>query len=180
MVGRMNGRIIFLNGTSSAGKSTIAKALRPKLDAEFCYYSSDQLADGGFRPMKPAARIAGRQKFFDGFHRSIPAMASAGIDLLVEHIVEEQKWADDLAKLLKGFDVFWVGIHASIEELERREKLRHDRAIGEARYHMGTHAFCRYQVEVESSRPLDEITAEIAEAWRSRTLRESQTQRPAR
>ena len=50
--------------------------------------------------------------FFDGFHRSIPVMAAAGLDLLVEHIVEEQHWADDLAALLAGLDVFWVGVHA--------------------------------------------------------------------
>lgn len=108
----MSGRIIMLNGTSSAGKTTLARALRPKLPVSFCYYASDQLAEERFRPVEPAARAAGREMFFDGFHRSIPAMASAGLDLLVEHIVEEQKWADDLAALLAGLDVFWVGVHA--------------------------------------------------------------------
>ncbi len=146
----------------------MAKALRPKLDPEFCYYASDQLADGGFRPIEPAARLAGRQKFFAGFHRSIPALASAGIDLLVEHIVEEQKWADDLTALLVNFDVFWVGIHAPIETIQSREKLRGNRPIGDAMYHLGTHAFCCYDMEVESTRPLDEVATEIVEAWKNR------------
>ncbi|WP_458395608.1 phosphotransferase-like protein [Rhizobium ruizarguesonis] len=49
MAGTMrSGRIIFLNGTSSAGKSTLAKALRAELSEPFCFFSSDQLADGAF------------------------------------------------------------------------------------------------------------------------------------
>ena len=44
----MNGRIILLNGTSSAGKTTLARTLRTKLPPDFCYYASDQLADASF------------------------------------------------------------------------------------------------------------------------------------
>ncbi|MBD9593822.1 hypothetical protein IB277_12205 [Ensifer sp. ENS07] len=89
-----HGRIIFLNGTSSAGKSTLAKALREILPEPFCYYASDQLADAGFRVLRrgmhPGMR-GERARFFDGFHRSIAAFAEAGNDLIVEHIVEESE-----------------------------------------------------------------------------------------
>ena len=99
------GRIILLNGTSSAGKTTFAKALRPKLDPAFHYYASDQLADAAFRPLADDVRWEWRERFFDGFHRSITAFASSGIDLLVEHIVEEQSGADNLNELLAPFPV---------------------------------------------------------------------------
>ena len=161
----MNGRIILLNGTSSSGKTTLSGVLRTKLPPEFCYYASDQLADAQFRPVEPAARSAGREKFFDAFHRSIPVMASAGIDLLVEHIVEEQQWADDLASLLAGLDVFWVGVHAPMEVINAREVQRGDRTIGEAAYHLRTHSFCRYDCEVDTTRPTEEIATEIVNAW---------------
>ena len=164
----INGRIILLNGTSSAGKSTLARALRPLLEPTFCFYSSDQLADAKFRPIDPAARFAGRDQFFVGFHRTIPALASAGLDLLVEHIVEEQSWADDLGVLLAGLDVFWVGVHADIELITQREKQRGDRTIGGALYHLRTHSFCHYDVEVDTSRPLAEATATIVLAWEQR------------
>ena len=118
----MNGRIIILNGTSSAGKSTLAKVLRPKLDSQFCYYASDQLADAGFRPGETVARAAGREQFFDGFHRSIAAFAGAGLDLLVEHIVEKDSWAIDLAGLLSPFDVFWW------EFMPRSQKLSEEKS----------------------------------------------------
>jgi len=174
---RMNrkGWIILLNGTSSAGKSTLAQALRTKLEPQFCYYSSDQLADAGFRQLEPTVRWAERQRFFDGFHRSIPAFAGVGIDLLVEHIVEEQSWADDLAKLLAPFDTFWVGVHAPLAELERRERVRSDREIGEAAYHLKTHSFCRYDVEIDSRQPLPQNVNTIVEAWIRRTAHRLET-----
>lgn len=163
-----NGRIILLNGTSSAGKSTLAKALRERLEPQFCFYASDQLADAGFRPVQPEARTAEREKFFDGFHRSIPAFAAAGLDLLVEHIIEEQSWADDLVKLLSPFDTFWIGVHAPLSELERREQLRGDRKIGEAAYHLKTHSFCKYDVEVDSMQSISQNVNIIVDAWNRR------------
>ena len=164
-------RIILLNGTSSAGKSTLARALRRQLDPSFCYFASDQLADAEFRQVELAERAAGRERFFDGFHRAVAGFAAAGNDLLVEHIVEEQRWADDLRRLLAPFDVFWVGLHAPLEEVERRERLRGDRTIGEGRFHMKTHGFCRYDVAVDSMRPVDEVVKTIVTAWQARGSR---------
>lgn len=77
------GRIILLNGTSSSGKTTFARALRSALDPQFHYYASDQLADEGFRPLIEPTRFLWREAFFDGFHRSIASFANAGLDLLV-------------------------------------------------------------------------------------------------
>lgn len=164
------GRIVLLNGTSSAGKSTLAKALRIRLEPQFHYYASDQLADTGFRPLDKDVRFRRRESFFEGFHRSIPAFAEAGLDLLVEHIVERQSWADDLKALLSPFDVFWVGVHAPVAEIERRERLRGDRQIGEGVYHLKTHSFCRYDVEVDTTEPLERNVEIILAAWRSRSI----------
>lgn len=162
------GRIILLNGTSSAGKSTLAKALRLELEPQFHFYASDQLADEGFRPLDKEVSYRWRQAFVDGFHRSIPAFASVGIDLLVEHIVEEQRWTDDLKMLLAPFDVFWVGVHAPIAEIQRRERLRGDRQIGEGLYHLKTHQFCKYHLEVDTTQPVDQNVANIVAAWKRR------------
>jgi chloramphenicol 3-O phosphotransferase len=73
------GRIILLNGTSSAGKSTLAEALRSRLEPQFHYPASDQLADAGFRPINDEVRPRWRDAFFDGFHRSIASFATAGV-----------------------------------------------------------------------------------------------------
>ena len=162
------GRIILLNGTSSSGKSTLAQALRPKLEPQFHYYASDQLADAGFRPLNEEARSVWRKPFFDGFHNSIPAFAGAGLDLLIEHIIEEQSWADDLEALLAPLDVFWVGVHAPTQEIEHRERLRKDRQPGEALYHLKTHTFCKYNLEVDTTEPTSHNVEIILNAWKSR------------
>jgi chloramphenicol 3-O phosphotransferase len=165
-----NGRIILLNGTSSAGKSTLARELRVQLEPQFHYYSSDQLADAGFRPLDEDVRFKYRDTFFEGFHKSIPAFATVGLDLLVEHIVECQRWADDLKVLLSPFDVFWVGVHAPVAEIERRERLRGDRQIGEGVYHLKTHTFCKYDLEIDTMQPLKQNVETILAAWRNRSI----------
>jgi len=41
---RTKGKIIFLNGTSSSGKTSLARALQRELEEPFLYYSSDTFA----------------------------------------------------------------------------------------------------------------------------------------
>ena len=165
---QVRGRIILLNGTSSAGKSTLAKELRGQLEPQFHYYSSDQLADAGFRPLDKDVRFKYRESFFEGFHKSIAAFAEVGLDLLVEHIVECQSWVDDLKVLLSPFDAFWVGVHAPVVEVERRERLRGNRQIGDGVYYLKTHTFCKYDLEVDTMQPLEQNVETILTAWRSR------------
>jgi chloramphenicol 3-O phosphotransferase len=180
----MTGRIIFLNGTSSAGKSTLAKALQQELQHPFCYYASDQLANAGFRTVyKQDQNIdspSERARFFDGFHRSIAAFAAAGNDLIVEHIVEEQVWAEDINRLLHSFDVFWVGVHAPLQELERREQQRGDRTSGEARYHLKTHQYCKYDFEIDSTLPVSDAVEQIISAWNNRALAQAKLARKSK
>lgn len=164
----MVARVILLNGTSSAGKSTLAAALRPLLPATFCFYSSDQLANAGFRPSADLARWEGREAFFAGFHRSIAAFAEAGLDLLVEHIVERSSWGEQLRDLLSPFDTFWVGVHAPTAVLEQRERQRGDRSIGEAEEHLATHDHCAYDYEIENVEAPAIIAARIAHSWSRR------------
>lgn len=164
-----SGRIIILNGASSSGKTTLARALRLRLEPQFHFYASDQLVDKGFRPLDKDIGYQCREMFFRGFHHSIPAFAGVGLDLLVEHIVEEQSWADELHRLLASFDVFWVGVHAPSPEIERRERLRGDRRIGEATYHLKTHLFCKYDIEVDTTQAANQNVESIVAAWSART-----------
>lgn len=165
----MAARIIMLNGTSSVGKTTLVAELRPLLPDTFCYYASDQLADEGFRPIAPDARWHGREAFFDGYHRSIAAFASAGLDMLVEHIVEKPSWRADLDRLFLPFDVFWVGLFAPMEEVERRERARGNRTISEAREHSGTHDHCTYDFTISTTQPAGAVAAQVIRAWHARS-----------
>jgi chloramphenicol 3-O phosphotransferase len=172
------GRIILLNGASSSGKSTVAAALQDALDEPFLHVSSDQFIAAG---MLPRRREDGgpfdwwrqmRPRFFAGFHRCLPALAHAGNDLIVEHIIEFPRWRDQLAVLLAHLDVFLVGVHCSLDELDRRERTRGDRRIGEGRTHVevdGIHTFGPYDLDVDTTTGVsDELAESILTAWRHR------------
>jgi len=101
-----------------------------------------------------------------------PALAWAGNDLIVEHIIEFASWRRDLAELLGGLDVYLIGVHCDPDEIDRREQDRGDRRIGEGRSHVETdriHTFGPYDLEVDTT---SGITAEqigsILRAWRHR------------
>jgi chloramphenicol 3-O phosphotransferase len=169
------GRVILLHGASSSGKSTLARALQGALDEPFWHISIDHLRDSG---VLPSARIAAgdfrwsemRASFFDGFHRSLAAYASAGNNLIVEHILDTEGWLDDLVALFAPFEVFFVGLHCPLPELVRREEVRGDRRIGSAAQdHDTAHRGLRYDLELQSDRDPAENVARLIEAWRARS-----------
>jgi chloramphenicol 3-O phosphotransferase len=169
------GKIILVHGASSSGKTTLCKALQARLEQPFWHYSIDHFRGTGVLPMERIDRgdfdwPEMREAFFDGFHRCLPALAAAGNNLIVEHIVETREWLSRLLRLLAGHDVFFVGLRCPLAELEARERRRSDRRPGEARRdHATVHAFATYDVEVDSTRRLDDNVDQVLAAWRART-----------
>jgi len=175
------GKIIFVNGTSSAGKSTLCRALTDILPLPFWHFSSDKLIESG---MRADGRIAiddfnwadMRPAFFEGFHRMIPAFASAGNHLLVEHIVEEDYWGQALMKSLKSFDVFIVSVRCAPDIFIAREKKRQDTYNGEALYHMKTYGFITHHLEVNGADDANENAHRVLQAWQNREHLKSDAQ----
>ena len=169
-----DGKIILINGASSSGKSTLAQALWEKLEEPFLYYSFDHFRAAEVLPMdrireKELDWPAMRPAFFEGYHRSLAAFASAGNNLLVEHIVETEAWMNRLLDLLAPFDVFFIGVHCPLPELERREAKRGDRRDGEARDDYAVvHDHCLYDLELDSTEPADRLADLALSAWRNR------------
>ncbi|HEY5795387.1 MAG TPA: chloramphenicol phosphotransferase [Bosea sp. (in: a-proteobacteria)] len=171
------GRIILLNGASSSGKSSLARAIQSRIDTPFWHISIDHLRDSG---VLPTTRIRSgefdwrmmREAFFLGFERSLLAYVEAGNDLIVEHIMESARWLLRLAETLSGHDVFFVGVHCDLAELERREGLRGDRPLGDARrdYHR-IHSYCLYDVEVDGMHHADINADAVISAWKVRSTR---------
>ncbi len=170
----MTGKIILLNGASSSGKSTLARDLQAALDEPFWHISIDHLRDANILPKTriDSSEFAWpelRPPFFDGFHRCLPALAEAGNHLIVEHIIETEAWMHRLLYLLSSIDVFFVGVHCPLSELERREVERGDRRKGEAKADFETtHTFCQYDFEVFSTSPRAENTQAVIAAWKMR------------
>lgn len=126
------GNIILLNGVSSAGKSTIAKELTKKLP-DYFYLSIDDF-DWVIERMEDRDQqrlIPVPTEYF--FHRTIKMFSDKGVNLIVDQILHDDETLRDCLDTLKESPVFFVGVHCPVEELERREKDRGDRCIGQAK-----------------------------------------------
>ena len=149
---------IVLNGPSSAGKTSIGAALQiawhgPLLvtgidtflagfpDHLFSLPDDDGLpgaaTSGGYvvpgRGPEPSWVLAlgpdGRL-LMRAAHRAWRAVAEAGLDQVIDHVILDAATRDDALEVLTGPDVLWVGVHCDVDELIRREIARADRFRG--------------------------------------------------
>ena len=87
------------------------------------------------------------------FYVVAAAIASSGINVILDHVLT---WGEvELKECLQQFDdleAVFIGVKCPVEELERREALRGDRAKGLARWQSErVHAHGIYDIEVDSS-----------------------------
>lgn len=128
--------IILLNGTSSAGKTSIAKALQQIMDAPYLHLPVDSfgtMAPGRDKLGDPGSPLwqSVFNRLLSGFHHSLAALADAGSNLIVDHVlvqgVEPPNWLTECLALLAPFTVYFIGVHCPLEELRRREQAWGDR-----------------------------------------------------
>lgn len=148
------GQIIFLNGVSSSGKTSIAEQLLLVLDTPYFHMSMDAInsmrAKRRTRELGPAALDAVLRRTHAGFHRAVAGMAQAGNDIVVDHVSEPCRLRDCLT-VLAGFDVVFGGVHCPLGELERRERARGDRAEGQAAQQLQrVHEHGDYDIECDT------------------------------
>ena len=72
-------------------------------------------------------------------------------NVIVDHVLQENEWKDDLFSKIKQYNVFIIGIYCSIGELEKRERERKDRKIGLAAYQFNrVHENMKYDIELNT------------------------------
>lgn len=157
--------IIFLNGCTSAGKTSIARAMQSRPGAACLHFGIDD----GFALLPPdhpdgywfdrddqnLVRLnygtLGRHALA-AYRRAAVAIAATGVDLVIDEVVLEAEFADDWLALTQGCDVFAVGVHCELAELERREMARGDRVVGQARGQIGqVHRWLAYDWEIDTT-----------------------------
>jgi chloramphenicol 3-O phosphotransferase len=154
-----NGMVIFLNGTSSSGKTTIGKELQVRLNDPYMLLTIDNFLnfypEKYFVPKTPEEGVVLMKLLsagISGFHRCIPALAEAGNNLIVDHVLQENSWLHDCVKRWSGLDVLFVGVKCPLEVLEKREAERGDRKSGTSRYQYDrVHSHERYDLELDTS-----------------------------
>lgn len=129
-----NGQVILLNGPSSAGKTTLGKALQKKLHEKYGIHalllSVDQLLMAANSTGSTVISCLAETGLpvIETFHATIEVAAKAGAMVIADHVLGENAvWINDLYSRLEGIKVLPVQVACDIEELARREYSRKDR-----------------------------------------------------
>ena len=173
------GTIIFLNGTSSAGKTTLAHGLQEQLTEPYMHVALDQFRDGlpdQYRGLnaprgstgdcglnvipvtnvdQPYTEIRfgnyGRQ-MLRGMRRAMAAMVENGINIIIDDIILAPAFLDDYLSVFKTFKVIFVGVRCPRDVVNQREMSRPGRFPGTAIGHFEIcHRHAIYDVEVDTS-----------------------------
>ena len=158
------GTIIFLNGTSSSGKTSIAKALQQILETPALHVQVDTFADmlpeGYLETAVPEQRKETAARLISGFHHAVAALAAAGNTVILDHVVPSPSWWQECMTVFAPHRLLTVGVHCPLPELEQRETARGDRHPGLARMQFDrVHQHGAYQVEVDTSQLSPETCA---------------------
>lgn len=149
--------------------------MQAQLERPFLWFSPDLLLFGN--KVLPARRdqvgpfswAAMRGPLFEGYFGCLAALAGAGNNVVADLVIETKGQLRSLVGLLSPFDVFFVGVRCPLPELERRERLRGDRRIGDARRdHATVHSFGPYDAEVDSTLPPKRNAVTLINAWNVR------------
>ena len=128
----MNGNVIVLNGTSSSGKTTLARELQSQYSEVYLLCSLDAFWD-----MTPYSIAAGSNNFPNmklALAKSVRALAETGHNVIVDIVFCGQKTYIELTKELDGLNFKIVKVACPLGELEKREIARGDRKVGLAKF----------------------------------------------
>jgi chloramphenicol 3-O phosphotransferase len=172
------GRIILLNGSSSAGKTTLAITLQQLLPDPWHHVALDQFRDGmggryrglnspdgtpGARGLNVVPVARGNERVTEvrfgdlgkqvlrGMRRAIAAFAAEGNNVIIDDLMFEPAFLFDYVDALNGFDVLFVGVRCPIDVVNAREAKRPGRFPGTATSHFDrVHSHCVYDIEVDT------------------------------
>jgi chloramphenicol 3-O phosphotransferase len=157
------GKVIFINGTSSSGKTSIVRALQNLLDEpyleagidKFIWMLPERYLD---RPLWDdvlgLANRAGEagHALTHGMHCAIEALSKAGSNVVADHVLVEPAWARNCADLFADLPAYLIGVQCPLEVLEERERSRKNRTLGQAKLQFPViHKYAVYDLEVDTS-----------------------------
>jgi chloramphenicol 3-O phosphotransferase len=184
--------LIVLNGTSSAGKTTLATSLQKRFSTPVQVSGVDTFLalqpDSMFAP--PGSGVAtdgftwcpvqveGQQAWavrpglkgealMRAVHAYWAACAAEGIAQVIDHVLLSEAMALDLQERLADFDPMYVAVRCPLDVVDQRERDRGDRLLGQGRGIGATvHDFLTCDVDVDTSvlRPEEAADAVLAAA----------------
>lgn len=166
------GKVIYLNGTSSAGKTTLTEALLDALQESYFNFSINLFEQFLSRKQIQRGVVPDIVCLDLGFIKCIEGLASSGNNLIVDDVIApamdllsgQADFTRDMLRrrvaILSSVDVFFIKVFCPLDELERREVARGDRMIGLARSQFDlVHQYAIYDFEIDTSKDTPETSA---------------------
>ena len=183
------GRVVILNGTSSAGKTTIGHAFRESQSDPWLLTGVDlfqsqmsprwfvHLVDGqptgapGWRIAWDGDRLASvtlgpvAQQVMAAMYEAVAALARSGVHVIVDDVLHDAGRRRSMVAALRQRDVYIVAVRCPLDVAEQRERDRGDRRPGGARlFFERAHVEMEYDLEIDSSQvPAPEAAQLIAD-----------------
>jgi chloramphenicol 3-O phosphotransferase len=157
------GRVLFLNGGSSAGKTTLGRTLQSGLPVPWLLLGIDQLIwalppemvndpDGLSVHEGVITRGDRFMAIYGGFQLAVAALVRGGVnvildDLTLDGATDQARWDE----ALQGLAVCWIGVRCAPGIAAEREARRGTRLPGTASHQAeSVHQGVRYDVEVDT------------------------------
>ncbi len=184
-------QIIYLNGTSSVGKSTLVHALQDEFETPYLHIGIDKIIDmmpakinnwsGGpselgyswkksvdseGHPLQTLQVGSFAQKMGPLFREITTTLAKNGQYVIIDDVGGDNDSFANWQTALKEYSVLWVGLTAPLEVIEEREKARGDRQLGQARaLYNDVHKGYKYNLFLDTSKlSLDDMVKQIKAA----------------
>ncbi len=147
-------QVIFLNGASSSGKTTLTKALQSHLEKPYLHFSEDTFFS--MLPEKPLSQdefMTYGLRVYEGFARAAKVMVECQNNLIVDTVAWHPESMTGFVRAFAGIKVLAVGVHCDLEILEIREQQRGNRTAGLAKKQFDqVHAQALYDIEIDTSK----------------------------
>ena len=150
------GKIIILNGGSSAGKTSLGKAMQDimegtwllmgidlfwftlpqkqidlnRVQPEYYTWTTESLGNKEFMRIQPGPIL---DDLMICRYKAIATFLDAGFNVIADDVVWKKLWLIECLKALEPYETYFVHAFCSDEESARRERQRGDRLIGWAR-----------------------------------------------
>lgn len=145
---------VILNGASSAGKTSIAKAMQQIWPSPLIHASLDSFTDvfDWTAIEQDEVRDRCHQFGINTFHDYLVSVAECPFSVVVDHVFEQRAWYENTRNALKQKPMLFVAIQCDLTVLEARERERGNRRIGLSRsQHQRVHDDIDYDLEVDTT-----------------------------
>ncbi|HSV44269.1 MAG TPA: AAA family ATPase [Ramlibacter sp.] len=145
---------IVLHGPTSAGKSSLARALQDNAPVPAFHVALDAFVEMSRRRdmRNPGEQRQAYHIHCENLRSSLTRLVDTQFEIIVDLVLRDETELQDCFRVLSKRPMYLVGVRAPLEVMEERERRRGDRGTGMAREQSQNPAFSRsYDLVIDTS-----------------------------